>query len=76
MKLKHIKEGFLALKMREALRDGDTSGIMPTNQLPTAATGFDAGNRTAGDSSYTTGVPRKPRHRKFFGMPVEPKSPV
>lgn len=70
MKLKSIGEGFLSQKLREVMRDDEHLGGI--DRLPAAATGYDAGNRAAGDTQLPTGVPLKPRHRKFFGMEVKP----
>jgi hypothetical protein len=73
MKLEEIAEGFMTQKLRECFRDDEK---LMQDKLPVAATGFDAGNRTLGHTSYATGVPRKPRHRKFFGMDTKPTTNV
>jgi hypothetical protein len=70
MKLKSIGEGFMSQKLRETIRGDEQLGGV--NRLPVAATGYDAGNRTAGNTQMPTGVPLKPRHRKYFGMEVKP----
>ena len=70
MKLKAIGEGFMSQKLREVMRDDEHLGNR--NRLPAAATGYDAGNRVDGNTQLPTGVPLKPRHRKFFGMEVKP----
>jgi len=70
MKLRKINEGFMAQKMREVLRDEEHIG--QRDKLPLAASGHDAGSRVAGNTQMATGVPLKPRHRKYFGMEVKP----
>jgi hypothetical protein len=75
MKLSSIGEGFMTHKIREALRDEPAIGAVGS-ALPLAAAGHDSGNRTAGSTSYPVGVPKKARHRKYFGMEVRPEQNV
>lgn len=42
-------------------------GIKPRVQKPSL--GVDTGARTIGQTYLPTGIPLKPEHRKFFGIP-------
>ena len=70
MRLRAIDEGFMAQKIRETLRGDNELGF--TSRLPQPSSGHDSGSRVTGSTSMPTGVPIKPRHRKYFGMDTKP----
>lgn len=70
MKLNSIGEGFLAQKMREAIRDEEHISL--GSRLPMPSSGHDKGSRASGATQQPTGVPLKPRHRKYFNMDTDP----
>jgi len=66
MKLRWIHESLMSAKTHEALA---TEPLAPQLDQPPAD------NISSTDSAVTqaTGVPTKPRHRQFFGMPTTPE---
>ena len=70
MRLKAIDEGFMTQKIREALHGDNELGY--TSRLPQPSSGHDNGSRVTSQTSLPTGVPVKPRHRKYFGMDTKP----
>lgn len=69
MKLNNIAEGFMSQKMREALPGGYLNRPFVHTNLPYfGASGFDSGSRISGNTSYPSGIPNKPRHRRFLGL--------
>ncbi len=77
--MQNLNESYLGQKVRE-LRSDLTSynyfnpGRMVNQNNPSS--GFDMGSRTAGATSYSTGVPTNPRHRQYFGMSTRPSSSI
>lgn len=64
MKLKDINEGLLSLKAREYFNRPQ----LHISQLYNSDNANDAMAINSGMSQYTTGVPSKPRYRKYFGQ--------
>lgn len=76
MKLRSINENYLSQKMRDAII---SSKALCDRPLPVASdapyepsSGHDAISQAAAATSQVTGVPRRPRHRRFFGMETRP----
>lgn len=76
MKLRAIAENYLSQKMRDAII---TSKALHDRPLPAVtdapyepSSGHDAITNAATAPSQTSGIPRKPRHRRFFGMETRP----
>lgn len=68
MKLSHIAEGFLSHKLKEALPHSYFNRPMVHSNLPALSRGFDQGNRVGGYTFLPSGIPHKPRHRRFLGL--------
>jgi hypothetical protein len=72
MKLITLSEGDLtkALAHATGLKDKNKSlaDLSPLDVKP--ENGQDFGSRVAGNTSQPSGVPIKPRHRRFLGMPT------
>lgn len=73
MKLRSITENFLSQKMRDAIV---SSKALYDRPLPVASdapyeasTGHDA---ISAGSRTPSGIPSRPRHRRFFGMETRP----
>ncbi len=76
MKLKSIRENFLSQKMRDAIV---SSKALHDRPLPVASdapyepsSGHDAISSAGAALNQVTGVGRKPRHRRYFGMETRP----
>lgn len=73
MKLRWIRESFLSAKMRDAIVSSNPQcrAMVPPDPPYEPTTGHDA---LPADAAVTqaTGVPTKPRHRRFFGMETRP----
>lgn len=70
MKLSQIRESLAnqALNVK-AGRTGiatDTQQVANSQEIPPQ--GLDAGSRASGNTNLPTGIPTKPRHRKFLGV--------
>jgi hypothetical protein len=76
MKLKEITENYMSQKMRDAII---SSKALHDRALPVAydapyepTSGHTAIDAAANTVSQASGVPAKPRHRRFFGMETRP----
>lgn len=78
MKLTEIAEGFLSNKLREAYKNSDSfeRPFVQSNPLFSPSSGHDAGSRSTGSTSSSTGIPANMRQRKFFGLSNRPGSIV
>ena len=77
MKLRQINENLIMQQVRGQLQRSGPYTARPflhSGHLYNASSGFDAGSRVAGNTSSATGVPIKPRHRKFLGLEQRPGS--
>lgn len=70
MKLRQISENFIMQKLRDQLQSSGyfNRPIVRTDQPFMPTSGHDSGSRIAGAISQPTGVPIKPRHRRYLGM--------
>ena len=68
MRLHDISESFIGHKLREAMPSSYFNRPMVHSNLPALSSGFDHGNRVGGYTYLPTGVPIKPRHRRFLGL--------
>ena len=70
--MQNLNEGLLSHSFRASTLS-NTGAKYGNGRAPlTASTGFDQGNRNAGDSSFCQGVPISERHRVYFGMSNKP----
>lgn len=70
MKLRQISENFIMQKLRDQLQSSGyfNRPVVQTDQPYMPSSGHDSGSRAQGAVSQPTGVPTKPRHRRYFGM--------
>lgn len=71
MRLRQIAENLMGQQIQSMFNASGAYFSRPDIQTGPAAsgdTGHDAGARNAGATLLPTGVPRKKRHRKFFGV--------
>lgn len=71
MRLKQIRENLAGQQLEQMFNSNGAYFSRPDLQTAPAAdidSGHDAGSRVAGETNLPTGVPRKKRHRKYFGM--------
>jgi hypothetical protein len=75
MKLKEISENLMTQKLREISQDTKLFKKPELHKIPLydASNGTDSGSRATGNTSYTSGIPTKKRHQKFFGVSVSPE---
>lgn len=76
MKIKAIGENYISQKIRDAIV---SSKALCDRPLPVAydapyepSSGHDAISQAVAATNQVTGVARRPRHRRFFGMETRP----
>lgn len=75
--MQNLNESYIGHKVRELKQDLGSHNYFGINKASapiTPTSGFDMGSRTAGATSYPTGVPLNPRHRQYFGMGLTPRT--
>lgn len=75
MKLRAISENLMTAQMRDAIITSKALGERPqvvTDAPHEPSSGNDPIGQASAALSHVTGVPHKPRHRKFFGMENRP----
>lgn len=72
MKLRDIAENYMSQKMRDAIVNSKALNqrVLPavTDQPYEPSSGHNSSSHAIAAPSQTTGVPAKPRHRRYFGM--------
>lgn len=69
MKLSDITESFMSQKLREALPGNYLNRPFVHTSLPYfGASGFSSDARNSGNTFLPSGVPHKPRNRRFLGL--------
>lgn len=71
MKLKAIREGLMSNSI-SGLMSYANRPFLHQNYPNLPSAGFDSGSRASSSLSQPTGVPRKPRHRRYLGMADRP----
>lgn len=71
MKLRDILEGLMSHSI-SGLSSYANRPFLHQNYPNLPSAGFDQGSRASSSLSQPTGVPKKPRHRRFLGMADRP----
>jgi hypothetical protein len=73
MKLRSINENLMMVKIRDALASSNYfNRPMVQQDIPWQPTSGHDNPNTEGAVTQPTGVPGKPRHRRYFGMETRP----
>ncbi len=72
--MQNLNEGLLSQLLTQTLKSNNYFNTGRQQNIENPTSGFDAGSRALGDTSYPMGVPTSQRHREYFGMSMKPTS--